>query len=109
MNPDTNHDWLDEMLRSEPKYIDDDGFTAQVEAALPQSRNRRRWLRPAVLGGMTLAGCGLGLVVLPGGRFIIDCVTQVVTAKSLSPSLILPALVVAALIGLALSPVFTER
>ena len=48
MNPSDTNDPLDALLREQNDYIEDNGFTARVIAALPQ-RRRRGSLRSAVL------------------------------------------------------------
>jgi len=95
MNEEHKHDWLEDALRQGPRYIDDAGFTGHVVAALPPARRHRIWLRPVILGGASLVAGVIGLLVLPGGKFVSDCVLQLVWARSFQPSLVLPALVVA--------------
>ena len=48
MNPSDTNDPIDALLREENHYIDDNGFTARVMAALPQRRPRAS-LRAALL------------------------------------------------------------
>jgi MFS superfamily sulfate permease-like transporter len=105
--PQSQHDWLEEALR-EQRYLDDAGFTARVVAALPR-RQRRAWVRSAVLGGAAVAGCVVALVLLPAGKFTLDCVLSLATARTLSAALILPALLVAGLVAVSLLPVATEK
>ena len=38
MNQDPNNDWLEEALRRDESYINDDGFAARVVAVLPPPR-----------------------------------------------------------------------
>jgi hypothetical protein len=109
MNPPTNPDWLDEALRETPRYIDDAGFTARVVAALPPARSKLAWKRHAILGAVTAVALAVGLVVLPGGRFVVDCVVELARARTLDPALILPAIFVALGLGACLLPVATER
>jgi len=108
MNGSQQNDWLDQALR-EQRHIKDDGFTNRVIAALPLQRKQRPWLRPVILGGATVAGGVLGLCVLPGGKFISDCVLQLVHTRSLQPTLLVPALVVAGLFAAAFAPLLAER
>lgn len=108
MNEQPQRDWLDDVLKEGPRYIEDNGFSARVVSALPR-RKQRAWVRTAVLGGAAVAGCALGLVLLPGGKFVADCALQLATARTLTPSLIMPALIVAALVGTSLIPVATEK
>jgi len=109
MNGEQQHDWLDDVLREGPRYIEDNGFTARVVAALPPPQRKRRLRRTIILGGMSAIACLLGLVVLPGDRFVAGCVLELVTARALHPSLILPVLVLSALFAVALIPIATER
>ena len=51
------------MLREQDTYINDDGFTARVMAALP--RRRRTWLRPIILLGAASIGTALAIRWLP--------------------------------------------
>jgi hypothetical protein len=79
---------FDEQLRTllEPERtsIQDAGFSQRVLAALPARRKRRWPPREAVIPGMTLAGCVLGLVVLPGGEVLRELLTQVPNAQPVS-------------------------
>src|SRR3954469_8511441 len=61
--PDTT-DPLESLLREQNPYVEDNGFTAQVMAALPQSR-RRAWLRPTLLLGATAIGYVLAIQWIP--------------------------------------------
>jgi hypothetical protein len=67
MNPPETNDPLDALLREQDKYIEDNGFTARVVAALPR-RSRRAWLRPAILLGATAIGSVLAVWWLPWGN-----------------------------------------
>jgi anti-sigma factor RsiW len=109
MNEPQQRDWLDDALRQASRPIDDAGFTAQVIAALPPLRKQRLWLRPVILGGASLAAGIVGLLVLPGGKFVSDCVLQLVWARALSPSLVIPALVVTGLFAASFAPLAAER
>jgi hypothetical protein len=66
MNPPETNDPLDAWLREQDKYIEDNGFTARVIAALP--RRPRAWLRPAILLGATTIGSVLAALWLPWGN-----------------------------------------
>ena len=63
MNPPEEKDPIDMRLREQDTYINDDGFTARVVAALPP--RRRRWLRPALLLGSATVGTVLAIQWLP--------------------------------------------
>jgi hypothetical protein len=64
-------DWLEQALRGEVRehragYLDDDGFTARVMAALPAAvAPLPTWRRPAVAAIWAVAAAGLA-VALPG-------------------------------------------
>jgi hypothetical protein len=84
MNPPEPNDPLDAWLREQDKYIEDNGFTARVLAALP--RRRRAWLRPALLLGAVAIGSVLAVLWLPWGDLavpdwsaLISLNTQVLT------------------------------
>jgi hypothetical protein len=63
MNPPEDKDPIDMQLREQTPYIDDNGFTQRVIAALPP--RRRTWLRPVVLLGSAAAGIVLAIQWLP--------------------------------------------
>ena len=64
MNPSDTNDPLDALLREQNHYIEDNGFTARVMAALPQ-RRRRLSLRRALLFSATAIGYILAIWWLP--------------------------------------------
>ncbi len=64
MNPPDTHDPLDALLREQNTYLEDNGFTARVLAALPP-RRRLAWVRPALILGATALGCVLAVRWLP--------------------------------------------
>ena len=64
MNPPDTNDPLDARLREQNTYIDDNGFTGRVMAALPR-RRRHAGLRRAVLLGATAIGYFLALWWMP--------------------------------------------
>jgi len=66
MNPPETNDPLDALLHEQDKYIEDNGFTARVVAALP--RRRRAWLRPVLLLGAVAIGSVLAVGWLPWGN-----------------------------------------
>jgi len=57
-------DPVEAMLREQNQYVNDDGFTARVMAALPRRRSRV-WVRPAVLLGAAAIGSILAVRWLP--------------------------------------------
>jgi hypothetical protein len=64
MNPPDTNDPLDALLREQNTYIEDNGFTARVLAALPQSRPRARW-RSTLLLSATAIGYALAIQWMP--------------------------------------------
>jgi hypothetical protein len=63
MNPSEEKDPIEMQLREQDTYINDDGFTARVVAALPP--RRRTWLRPVLLLGSVAVGIVLAIQWLP--------------------------------------------
>ena len=76
MNAMIDDETLDRQLREAAPYIDDDGFTARVMAKLPAARRERRWLRAAILIGLTVLGSGIAYLLSGGGRFVVAGVIQ---------------------------------
>jgi hypothetical protein len=63
-------DWVDDLLRADARehrdgYLDDDGFTARVMAALPAPATLPAWRKPALAALWAGAGIGIALA-LPG-------------------------------------------
>jgi hypothetical protein len=108
MSEQPQRDWLEETLRHEPPYINDDGFTARVVATLPKRRNRV-WLRGAILVGMAALGCVIALLVLPGAQFITDSMVKLVTARTLSLSLLPPLVLIAGVFGAVFATLASEN
>jgi len=79
-------DWLDRVLREQPDYIPDAGFTARVMAAVPETRLSRYLSRPVVLLAATIVSCVVGLV-LPGvASYVRTSLTDIFTFQSFSPA-----------------------
>jgi hypothetical protein len=63
---DTGDDWLDALLRADGRehragYLDDDGFTARVMAALPAlPAALPAWRKPALCALWAIVGLGIG-------------------------------------------------
>ena len=66
MNPPEERDPIETRLHEEDTYINDNGFTARVVAALPP--RRRTWLRPVLLLGSVAVGTVLAIRWLPWGN-----------------------------------------
>lgn len=67
---------LDRQLHDAVPYIDDDGFTARVIARLPATRREPRWLRAAILLGLTLLGVGVAYLISGGGHLVHEGVIR---------------------------------
>ena len=80
MNPPENNDPLDALLREQNKYIEDDGFTARVVAALP--RRRRALLCPIFLLGATTIGSVLAVLWLPWGNLPVPDLSALLSLDS---------------------------
>ena len=85
-------DQLRNLLQPERTSIPDAGFSQRVVAMLPK-RRARQWGREAIIPGMTLVGCWLGLIVLPGGEFLHELLARLPHAQFIS-SLPVPWLIV---------------
>jgi hypothetical protein len=84
MNPPENNDPLDALLREREKYIDDNGFSARVVAALP--RRRRSFFRPILLLGAVAINLTLAAFWLPWDNLhIITPGNTVIDPKTLLP------------------------
>ncbi|MDQ2824976.1 MAG: hypothetical protein M3R29_05970 [Verrucomicrobiota bacterium] len=70
MDEKNQEDSLDRQLREAAPYIDDQGFSARVLAALPAPRRKQLSLRSVILIGITLLGSTLAYVLSDGGRFV---------------------------------------
>jgi hypothetical protein len=69
----TDDDWLDRALADAGRehraaYLDDDGFTARVAAALPAPATLPAWRKPAIALLWTAAAAGVALA-LPSALF----------------------------------------
>ena len=64
MKPPDTDDPLDALLREQNTYLEDNGFTARVMAALPPRRRHAR-MRTALILGATALGCVLAVRWLP--------------------------------------------
>ncbi|MGD1020834.1 MAG: hypothetical protein ABSA12_16100 [Verrucomicrobiia bacterium] len=60
MNAPEEKDPMDTLLHEQNAYVDDNGFTARVIAALPP-RRYRAWLRPALLLGAAAIATALAI------------------------------------------------
>ena len=59
-----NNDWLDDLLKEEPEYIDDAGFSAKIVSALP-SHAKLLWRRRLILGIATFCALLAASFILP--------------------------------------------
>ncbi len=79
--PPTDQDWLDELLGNDD-YIEDKGFSARVMGTLPPRAPSPAWRRPILLAATFLA-CLVGVVILPGGAYLVEILQQ---ASSYTPA-----------------------
>jgi len=91
-------DWLEEVLREEPPYLDDAGFTARVVAAMPR-RRKYRWLRMVILIGMSAFAMVVGLFVLHGADFVAKGAEALLKAHSLATLPVGPLVLLILLLG----------
>ena len=93
-----NKDWLEEILREEPRYIDDNGFSARVAATLPR-RAKHNWRRTVILTGMSTLAMVIGLLVLRGAPYIAKGAEALLRAHSLATLPVAPLILLTALLG----------
>ena len=89
-----NNDWLEDALKRDDRYINDDGFTARLVAALP-ARRKRAWLRPVILGSTTAAGLALAFAFMPVGDYLTGSFVELFRARSFSAVPVLPVVLIA--------------
>ena len=87
MDEQLQEDWLDQRLRDEMGYIDDDGFTASVVQKLPAAGSRYSF-RAAVLLCVTLLASIVTYLASDGGRFLIVAVYRLAAMPLLFVSLV---------------------
>jgi hypothetical protein len=68
MNQPEKDDPVEALLQEQNQYVNDDGFTARVVAALPRRRHGAWVVRPAVLLGAAAIGSALAVRWLPWGN-----------------------------------------
>ncbi len=102
------NDWIEDKLRQDDRYINDDGFTARVVAALPV-RRRRAWLRPVILGSATAAGLALAFAVVPVGDYLVASFVQLIRARSFSTVPLLPVVLIGLFFWAAFAAVANEN
>ena len=85
MTQDHPDDWLDAALREPAHYIDDDGFTARVLAAIPA--RRRPWYssRAAVILASTVAASAIGLAVPGTASYLISSLLDLFLLRGVTP------------------------
>jgi hypothetical protein len=87
MDEQLQEDWLDQRLRDELGYIDDDGFTARVVQKLPAAGSRYSF-RAAVLLCVTLLASIVTYLASDGGRFLVVAVYRLAAMPLLFVSLV---------------------
>ena len=63
-------DWLDQRLREEASYIDDDGFTARVMSRLPARGRPPQALRASILLLVSAFATAIAYHLTDSGRFV---------------------------------------
>jgi hypothetical protein len=91
-------DWLEDVLREEPRYLDDAGFSARVVAAMPR-RRKYRWLRTAILTSMSALAVVVGLFVLHGADVVAKGAEALLKAHSLATLPVGPLVLLVLLLG----------
>jgi len=96
---DAGDDWLDSLLRADglehrSEYVDDDGFTARVMAALPAAPALPAWRKPALAALWAVAGIGIALALPGTASDIAHEITRAILAQRVSAAGIGAALVV---------------
>lgn len=85
--PTASDDWLERALRDDGRahrdaYMDDDGFTARVMAALPAPATLPAWRKPAL--AVLWGGAGIGIALsLPG--VVVDAAGEVLRVVGSQP------------------------
>jgi len=88
MNAPRNDDWLDRQLRADARrFLDDQGFTERVLAALPSPLPRTNpWLKPALVLGSTAVGGALASLLAPVGPMFVEGASHLAHMRGFTPS-----------------------
>ena len=87
---DPSDDWLDALLRADGRehradYLDDNGFTARVMAALPASPAALpAWRKPALAVLWAVAGIGIALALPATASDVAHEITRAIFAQRVS-------------------------
>ena len=82
-----NEDGLDRLLREDARRaLDGAAFAVRVLSALPPSRARHAWLKPALIVGSTALGSLLAAFFAPVGMMFVDGVFQIAYGTGLTPA-----------------------
>ncbi|MBA3543170.1 MAG: DUF5056 domain-containing protein [Chthoniobacterales bacterium] len=102
---------LDQRLRDEMAYIDDDGFTARVVRNLPAPRPQHSF-RALILVSVTLLASFVTYLASDGGRFLVVAAYRLASMPLIIISLVAicaTLLMTAVAAGAALSQVREQR
>jgi hypothetical protein len=100
---------LEQILSRESEYIEDDGFTERVLAALPPRRTNGRVRALILISATVLAGL-VALLVLPGGQVLLDAFVELMSYRPLVSDVPLaPLALVALLVCGGVAAVLTEH
>ena len=108
MSEKPNQDWLEQILRREQPYINDQGFTTRVVAALPAKHKSTVW-KPVLLTTMALIGGVIAIVAMNGDQYLSQSFARLLAARSLSAIPLAPVVVIALVFWYALAGVASEN
>jgi hypothetical protein len=85
----SDDDWLDAVLRADGRehraaYLDDEGFTAKVMAALPAPAALPAWRKPALAALWAAAGIGVALALPTTVVDVAHEITRVILGQPVS-------------------------
>ena len=95
---DAGDDWVDALLRTDGRehradYIDDNGFTARVMAALPASATLPAWRKPALVALWAVAGIGIAFALPGTASDVVHEIVRAILAQRVSAAGIGAALI----------------
>jgi hypothetical protein len=103
------NDWLDDLLRQEADYVSDDGFTARVLAALPETRRRWYASRSVILLAATMFASVAALLIPGLAGYVVGSLIDIVTLKSVSAGKLAVLVPIALFYWAGLSAAAAER
>ena len=87
----SDEDWIESLLRADARrgeadYVDDDGFTARVMAAIPAPVALPAWRKPLLAGVWATAGIGLATMLPAAMREAAQDALQFIASQHFSLS-----------------------